>query len=381
MRSRAIEGFLIGCGKAFVVVGLTVLLPAMVFGYPLCGGECSGAGYLLFFMLPTFALAGVVGLAVICSVIFLWTHQRPEQIRGALAAAPIAVGLYVAFNYTVDSIAHAALPPQYLRRTIDHPIGKIGHIALEGIGDRRVLQSILIDGSADRVTEAYIDRTTHELKPVNYYTFRLGDPDECEKARPDSTLQREGFFDLCIVYEHATDLSDVVLIGTGWERTRRFLGPPYIATAERLVDGRPASELARWEYGPLPGRGTWVGDRFETEDFVRALTGIRSSRVAERKALNLEQRIALIHSFVGRTQFIDGAVMDYLLGAPEMDILGTSGISLSDTSRAQLSEIAGAVCASNSDAALAQQALSVDCPLDRENRYLIMLTGKPRAGT
>jgi hypothetical protein len=160
-------------------------------------------------------------------------------------------------------------------------------------------------------------------------------------------LQSHGIFDACVIDTPAGEVGAALLIGGDDQdrfRVARKNGPLIVAVAQQIRDGVLGPEFVRWEYGTLPYSGTRVGDAFQMLDFVRALTGIRSDRLAKLKELTLRQRLVRVHQELGNARLDLYSVFNFLRAAPDAWGYATRNAVLSPQDAAKIKELGEKIC-------------------------------------
>ena len=266
------------------------------------------------------------------------------EILGALAVYPVLVAVFFGFRAIEKEriqndieIARSALDSKYLQRKIDNPIGKIKTLALFGndICTKDICTIALADGMAERV--AILGRppgtagNPYEDNPLKSETlwvertYRLAQGEAClplDRKNQVYRLQNVGLFGICIEEGNQQfALADAILIlddDTSYvNRPNGLKGGDVSAAYE--IKGKVTHEITRWEAGSLSWHGPMAGERFETIDFLRALTGSSPDRVDEAAKLTLPQRIDAAYAELGKTRIDVAAVVEYLESTSEQN--------------------------------------------------------------
>jgi hypothetical protein len=359
MFGRYLPDFLAGCVKVLTILSPLLLLVLVIWtGGSNCTGDCGvGMAMLVVFMLPAIGLfVLVVILPLVIFLVARWTRDRPTQRFGAIAFVPLVVGALVAVRIVLGIQAVAGVKPEYLSRAIEHPVGKVEHLLWAGRGGSCGAEcyAVLINGMADSFSYATVATEAGgqvSIESIN----RLGALADCKgqtyTARSSVRyLQSQGIFDACVIDVPAGEVDAALLIGGDNQdrfRVTRRNGPLNVAVAQQIGDGVLGPELVRWEYGTLPYSGTRVGDAFQMIDFVRALTGIRSDRLAELNELTLRQRLARVHRELGNATLDLYSVFNFLRAAPDSWEFPTGNAILSPQEAAQIKELGEKICSAS----------------------------------
>lgn len=310
---------------------------------------------LLFYMPIAIAVVFFVILPLVVFIVIAWTRNSPIQRGSALAFVPLAVVVGIGFNAASGSLygrqASGDMRPEYLKRTIDKPVGKVDYLVLAGRGGncREECIDVLVNGIANSFSYGTVGWETKDILTVGQVN-RLAKLSECSEETAKYTLgylQSEGIFDACIVEAPAGILDAALLIGGDDQdrmRVVRKYGPQMVAVAQPVINGEIGPEMVRWEYGELPYSGTRVGAAFRPRDFIRALTGINTDRLGELKDLTIAQRIDRIYAETGKSPLMLYPVFNFLGKTPGTGYLPARIEALDTVSSRKLQEIGKAIC-------------------------------------
>ncbi|WP_136616008.1 hypothetical protein [Mesorhizobium sp. 10.2.3] len=345
------QEFLFGFLKSLLVSGGILL-----FVWTLAAGMMSGEAFMIlspFIIGPMIIGFWVIIVPIIVLLTFATIDRSSAEVFGALAVYPVLVAAFFGFRTVHSSLekervqtaieaARAALDPKYLQRKIDNPIGKIETLALKGQDSctTGICPIALADGMAERVAilgppPGTILDNRYEDNPLKSETLWVEKTYRALQGKacllPDSKhqvfwVQKVGLFGACIEKSDLEfPLEDAILVldksTSNVNRPNGLRGGDVSAAYQ--IKGKTLHEIARWEAGALSWHGSVVGERFETIDFLRSLTGSSPNRVGEAAKLTLPQRIDAAYGGIGKTRIDVGAVVAYLQSTPERNHLKT----------------------------------------------------------
>ncbi|TJW34434.1 MAG: hypothetical protein E5V49_03515 [Mesorhizobium sp.] len=333
------EKFFFGFTKSLFISGSILLLL-----WAVIGGLMSGQAFVIlgpFIMGPMIIGFWLIIVPMTLFLTFAATDRSGTEILGALAVYPVLVAALFGYRAVEKArvqndieIARTALDSKYLQRKIDSPVGAIKTLALFGndICTRDICAIALADGMAERV--AILGRpprtgaSRYEDNPLKgeplwvERTYRIAKGEAClslDSKYQVYRLQNVGLFGICIERsDQPFALEDALLIlddETSYvNRPNGLKGGDVSAAYE--IKGRIVHEIARWEAGALSWKGPRVGERFETIDFLRALTGSSHDAVDDAAKLTLPERIDAAYAGIGKTRIDLASVVEYLRSTP-----------------------------------------------------------------
>ena len=317
---------LIGAAKGLVLIGAFAGIPYAWLSSFACQGECTGAGWVILFVLPVLGIGALIAIPLFFYLLVKWTGNNSAQAGGALLTLPVLVVGGVAMHWFHAIQASAAIKPEYLSRTIKLEMGKIDHLlwADGGTFCRDECREVLLNGIAVTFSPVSFNRGNHWQDTVKY-VFRLADIQDCKDPTPVvretiTYFQEHGIFDKCVVGNEAGPLRDgVVVRGDQNDRgnIRRPNGPTWVAAAQAFRNGELQPEFARWEQGKVPYSGEIVGEPFTHMGFVRAVTGVRTDRVAQSSSLTHAERLRLVFGAEAHARLDPYAIFTFLRNAPD----------------------------------------------------------------
>jgi hypothetical protein len=342
-------------------------------------------GYGLIFAGP-YVLA--IGIPLAVGITYLWTRGRPAQMIGAVALIPISLVILAGWNKVHEfqlsqeaALIQAGLRPEYVSRTIDNPVGKVEHLIWAGTSGwcREECYEILVNGMADRFSYAYIagggSSQTSFTGP-----FSLARLSECTGKDDIVTsslnyLQSRGIFDRCVAsVPPGNETSGILIGGENQDRTRllRLHGLPWVTVAQHIDDGIPGTEIARWEYGSLPGSRKPLGEPFSIMDFVRAFTGIKTDQFAVLQKLAHSERLDRVLAADRNAHLGLYSVLGFITSAPDAWVFSsvvkkTLQQDMPSQDIAKFRSIAASICAATPNVSRAGN--SVEC-VSAYNHYM-----------
>ncbi|WP_136618125.1 MULTISPECIES: hypothetical protein [Mesorhizobium] len=370
MRKGSFAEFVKGYFKSLTINCILIAVLAIPLGA--VGGE-AGAWIFVIFLGPIVAAFFLIILPIVVATTYFGVRRRGSaQIFGAVAFYPLTIAIFFAARYGLLLASMAQMDEAYLKRTFEHPIGKIETMAYLGMDCYSTnCPQLLVDGVVGRV--AFLGQRPEVIPPWGERAppadpglwvknaFRLGHGPECLMENSQITvywIQQRGIFDACILPDGENLLlGEAILARDGRANARdveRFFGPKggNIAVAYRLSGGETGPEIARWESGRLPFGGGVVGTRFEQIDFMRALSGVTTDRFAEAAKFDLASRIDIIHAAIGSVPINIAAVASYLRTAP-LNAGSLTRTLLDESRKAKLLDIAKSSCTPRDPTSLA----------------------------
>ncbi|QKC84328.1 hypothetical protein [Mesorhizobium sp. NZP2077] len=390
MTKGSFAEFVKGYVKSLTIVCILIAVLAIPLGA--VGGE-AGAWTFVIFLGPIVAASVFIVLPIVVATTYFGVRRRGSaQIFGAVAFYPLTIAIFFTARYGLMLISAAQMDEAYLKRTIEHPIGKIETMAYLGMDCYRTnCPQLLVDGFVGRV--AFIGQRPKVTPPWGERApptdpglwvkkaFRLGQGPECRTKNLQLSgywIQQRGIFDVCIVPDSEDFLlGEATLTRDGRANARdveRFFGPKgdNIAVAYRVSGGEIGPEIARWESGQLPFGGGAVGARFEQTDFMRALSGVTTDRFAEAAKFDLASRIDIIHAAIGNVPIDITGVVSYLRTAlPKGSVKPTL---LDESRKAKLLDIGTSSCTPRDPTSLALINGAKNC-VRTYNRFVLEMFG------
>lgn len=310
---------------------LLAMIPGGSTGDP-AGSALVGALLLLYWG----PIVAIVGIPAIIIISIRLVGSSVSKALGAISFYPLVILGYFALDAYHKYREDIAMRKDFTAHTIVNPIGKIDTLILptnDGC-TTDICAQILSDGIANRV--AYLHPGRQHGGSGNFIVDtwivdiqRIGHGAECFNAekRPGGQifwLQEVGVYDSCTIEEKGHEVPSLeevllhgILLRTGRDSGNTVIRPygPHgenIVVAYGFTQGKIGDELARWEHGSLRYHKREVGKEFQTMEFLRALTGIKTDRFGEASRLSVEEAVDMVYGALNHVPVDSGAASSYI---------------------------------------------------------------------